>query len=150
MDAGRKMTFGKYKGQDVKYIILTHIGYIMWCLEHIEWFSLTDEEQAIYDALAIMIKKEHIEMTFPTDILYKHIKNQNLRTPFISNGNYISYFKRDADNPIIKSVIKYKTSENINHLNTNELCYCLMHEVNRQVEYAEANGETDEEIFGGW
>ena len=33
----------------------------MWCLEHIEWFSLTDEEQAIYDALAIMIKKEHGE-----------------------------------------------------------------------------------------
>ena len=47
MQEERKLTFGKYKGQDIKYIILTHIGYIMWCFENINWFKLTDEEQAL-------------------------------------------------------------------------------------------------------
>lgn len=53
----RTLTFGKYKGQEIKYIILTDIGYIVWCFENIRRFKLTDEEQAIYDAVAIMIKK---------------------------------------------------------------------------------------------
>lgn len=35
MKEERKLTFGKYKGQEIKYIILTHIGYIMWCFENI-------------------------------------------------------------------------------------------------------------------
>lgn len=47
MNKERKLTFGKYKGQDIKYIILTHIGYIMWCFENISRFKLTDEEQII-------------------------------------------------------------------------------------------------------
>lgn len=42
----RKITFGKYKGQDIKYIMLAHIGYIMWYLENLKWFHLNDEEQA--------------------------------------------------------------------------------------------------------
>ena len=65
MNQERVLTFGKYKGQDIKYIILTHIGYIMWCFENIDWFKLTDEEQALYDAIAIMIKRERLPMTFP-------------------------------------------------------------------------------------
>ena len=39
MNQERVLTFGKYKGQDIKYIILIHIGYIMWCLENIDWFK---------------------------------------------------------------------------------------------------------------
>lgn len=76
MNKERKLTFGKYKGQDIKYIILTHIGYIMWCFENISWFKLTDEEQALYDAVAIMIKRDNLEMTFPTEIMYKYIKDR--------------------------------------------------------------------------
>ena len=45
MKEERILTFGKYKGQEIKYIILTHIGYIMWCFENINWFKLTDEER---------------------------------------------------------------------------------------------------------
>ena len=33
MNQDRILTFGKYKGQEIKYIILTHIGYIMWLFE---------------------------------------------------------------------------------------------------------------------
>lgn len=40
----RIFKFGKYKNQDIKYIILTHIGYIMWCFENIRNFKLNDEE----------------------------------------------------------------------------------------------------------
>lgn len=71
----RTLTFGKYKGQEIKYIILTDIGYIVWCFENIRRFKLTDEEQAIYDAVAIMIKKSDWQMTFPMWLMYKHIKN---------------------------------------------------------------------------
>lgn len=76
----RKMIFGKYKGQDIKYIILTHIGYIMWCFENIYWFKLTEEEQALYDAIAIMIKKEHLPMAFPVEMMYKHIKDRESKS----------------------------------------------------------------------
>lgn len=57
MNQDRILTFGKYKGQEIKYIILTHIGYIMWLFENLKWFRLNEEEQALYDAIAIMIKK---------------------------------------------------------------------------------------------
>jgi len=58
----RKMTFGKYKGEPVTRIILTHIGYIMWCLNNLAWFKLTDEEQELYDANAIaMINSSFIK-----------------------------------------------------------------------------------------
>lgn len=94
MKEERKLTFGKYKGQEIKYIILTHIGYIMWCFENINWFKLTDEEQALYDAIAIMIKKEHLPMAFPVEMMYKHIKDresyEKLKTPFTFNYGYIS------------------------------------------------------------
>ena len=76
MQDERKLTFGKYKGQDIKYIILTHIGYIMWCFENINWFKLTDEEQDLYDAIAIMIKKERLQMTFPVEMMCKNVKNR--------------------------------------------------------------------------
>ena len=94
MKEERKLTFGKYKGQEIKYIILTHIGYIMWCFENINWFKLTDQEQALYDAIAIMIKKERLPMTFPVEMMYKHIKDresyEKLNTPFTFNYRYIS------------------------------------------------------------
>ena len=63
----RVLSFGKYKGQEIKYIILTDIGYIVWCLENIKKLKLTDEEQAIYDAVAIRIRKSNWQwlMTFP-------------------------------------------------------------------------------------
>lgn len=152
----RKITFGKYKGQDIKYIMLAHIGYIMWCLENLKWFHLNDEEQALYDALAIMIKKQNLEMTFPTETLYKHIKDkekfEHLITPFTYTGNYTSVFGKDIDNPIAKSVMKYKInskSKNIARPTIKELSG-LMHSINKEIEIAEANNETDEDIFGGW
>ena len=97
MKEERKLTFGKYKGQEIKYIILTHIGYIMWCFENINWFKLTDQEQALYDAIAIMIKKERLPMTFPVEMMYKHIKDresyEKVNTPF--TFNYLRFASED-------------------------------------------------------
>lgn len=82
----RKFTFGKYKGQYVLYIIATHIGYVMWCLENIQWFNLNEEEQMFYDWQAIAIKKYDAPMLFPVETLFKHIKDKDslsaLRTPY--------------------------------------------------------------------
>lgn len=111
----RTLSFGKYKGQEIKYIILTDIGYIVWCLENLKRFKLTDEEQAIYDAVAIMIRKSNWEMlmTFPITLMYNRIKNRDafekLETPFIEGFAYISFKESEKDNPICKSIEKYIT-----------------------------------------
>lgn len=113
----RRLSFGKYKGQEIKYIILTDIGYIVWCLENIRRFKLTDEEQAIYDAVAIRIRKSNWQwlMTFPIGLMYEHIKNKDafekLETPFIENFEYIAFKESEKDNPICKSIEKYITSK---------------------------------------
>lgn len=38
----RKFHFGKHKGEEIKYVILTDIGYITWCLNNISAFLLND------------------------------------------------------------------------------------------------------------
>jgi len=82
----RQMTFGKYKGRPVLWVIAAHIGYIMWCFENIKWFALNDDEQKFYDWQAIAIKKYGKQMTFPVENVYKHVKDtaslESLKTPF--------------------------------------------------------------------
>lgn len=154
----RILSFGKYKGQEIKYIILTHIGYIVWLFENISWFNLTDEEQAIYDAVAIMIKKSDWQMTFSTQLMYKHIKNreafEKLETPFIDNFAYIAFKESEKDNPICKSVEKYITSKthrsNIAGGFSAGDFSGLIHSMNKDVEASHADDWTDEDIFGGW
>lgn len=105
----RQFAFGKYKGQDIKEIILTHIGYVMWCFENINGFYLNDEEQMVYDACAICIKKYNVEMAFPVELMYKYVKNRealdNLDTPFIDRGGYQQIV--DTESPVYASVKKY-------------------------------------------
>ena len=162
MTKDRQMTFGKYKGEDIKYIILTHIGYIMWCFENINWFKLTDEEQALYDAIAIMIKKERLQMTFPVEMMYKHIKDresyEKLKTPFTFNYGYISLRTSEKDNLIFNSIEKYITHR-IRRNSTQEYSSFeslsgdltgLSHSMNKEKERARLNGESDEEIYGSW
>ncbi|MEQ3235781.1 hypothetical protein [Bacteroides cellulosilyticus] len=148
----RILSFGKYKGQEIKYIILTHIGYIMWCFENLQWFKLTDEEQELYDAIAISIRKYDCQMTFPVELMYKYIKNreafERLETPFIDNNGYTAFKKVDKDNPICKSVEKYITSTELHkRLLFPDLCSGLLHSMNKEVDRAYCNGETDEDIF---
>lgn len=149
----RILSFGKYKGQEIKYIILTHIGYIMWCFENLQWFKLTDEEQSLYDAIAISIRKYDYQMTFPVELMYKHINNreafERLETPFIDNNGYTAFATVDKDNPICKSVEKYITSTELHKgLSFLDLCSGLLHSMNKEVDRAYCNGETDEDIFG--
>lgn len=162
MQEERKLTFGKYKGHDIKYIILTHIGYIMWCFENIDWFKLTDEEQALYDAIAIMIKKERLLMTFPVEMMYKHIKDresyEKLKTPFTFSYGYISLEMSEKDNPIFNSIEKYITHR-LRRNSTQEYSSFeslsgdltgLSHSMNKEIERAQLNGESDEDIYGYW
>lgn len=151
----RTLTFGKYKGQEVKYIILTHIGYIMWCLENIHWFKLSSEEQSLYDAIAIMIKKEGIEMTFPVEIMYNHVENKEaldkLETPFTTYMGITGFKEEHINNPLFKSIEKYVTGE-ITYIPIapGKLYMSLAHSMNKMVDAAYADGETTEDIFGGW
>lgn len=157
MNQERILTFGKYKGQEIKYIILTHIWYIMWCFENINWFKLTDEEQALYDAVAIMIKKECLQMTFPVELMYKHIENmeafERLETPFISFDGYTSFRESEKDNPICKSVEKHITSNIHRSITTGGFSagglVGLIHAMDKDIEVARMDGLTKKYLADG-
>ena len=91
MSNQRKITFGKYKGKTIIELIATHIGYIMWCLNNVKQFYLTEEEQTLYDALAISIIRDKVPMTFPIEGLKDFIKDtkalENLESPFINTSS---------------------------------------------------------------
>lgn len=151
MNTDRKLTFGKYKNQTIKALLFTHIGYIMWCLDNLKWFRLNTEEQAIYDALATMIKKENLPMTFPTENLYKHVKNKSmlnsLETPFFSNGDYTSIIINEQNMPLYKSVENYL-------IQTEPCKDTLLSDindvVNREIAHRQLRGITQHDMFGGW
>ena len=113
MDTDRTIKFGKYKGAPIKQLILEHIGYIYWCLDNLKWFKLNTEEQSLYDALAIANIKYKIDLVFPVQDLSKHVSDkESLKrciTPlFVSKDGIIGYNTKDENNPIIRSILKYK------------------------------------------
>lgn len=118
----RKINFGKYRGQEIKELILHHIGYIMWCIKNLPWFSLTEEEQAIYDALAIANVKYKIQFPFSEEDMLSCVANKDalrkLDTPFIvSRSGTVQFYAEQLNNPIIRSVFKYCT----NHFPENDI-----------------------------
>jgi len=150
----RKFNFGKYKGKDIKYIILTHVGYIMWCLENINHFYLSDEEQEVYDAVAIAVKKYKAITSFPQDKLFAHIRNtdnfKDLKTPFIiRDGNLLAVRKKYMSFPVCTYVTKYFLNK-IEHENTSEMLHVLAHEMVKDSMLREENHYADEDIYGGW
>lgn len=90
----RKFHFGKHKGEEIKYVILTDIGYITWCLNNISAFLLNDEEWEVYDSIAIMFKKYEVEPPIREEMLYRWIRDKekwkNLDTPFVYKRGYIT------------------------------------------------------------
>lgn len=113
----RQIRFGKYKGQPIKVLIMEHIGYIMWCLENISNFELNEEEQQLYDAVAIAIVKYNIEMVFPINTMLAHVKNKekliSKETPFLLRGDgMVRYDTNDKTNPIIASILPYFPKKN--------------------------------------
>ena len=131
----RKLTFGKYKGRPIKEITLTHIGYIMWCLNNLSWFSLTDEEQAVYDAMAIALVKDDIQMVFPREDMVAHIKDKEalkeLRTPFYIQGTGV--WPYTTDDPVVQSVLHYRKPKRSISLSAES----LMREVVKQYEFGD-------------
>ena len=105
------LNFGKYKGQPVKKIILTHIGYIMWCLSNLTWFKLDTEEQELFDAVALCVLDSDCETTYPKENLKPFIANPSMEPVFGLSHDGVLYVKKEAkNNPIAKGVMKYRTS----------------------------------------
>lgn len=103
--------FGKYKGQPVKKIILTHIGYIMWCLTNLNWFKLDNGEQELYDAVALAILDSDCETIYPKENLKPFIVNSSMEPVFGISYDGMLYVKKEAENnPIAKGAMKYRTS----------------------------------------
>lgn len=144
----RKLTFGKYKGEYILYIISTHIGYIMWCLENLSWFKLTDIEQKYYDWCAIGIVKYSLPMTFPIDLMCRHIKDtdsyKTLSTPLVWNG---SDFR-----------IRLNDQEMLNMLTEAGVIECGVPDIDlsginrsfeKDAQIALEKAESEEDVFGG-
>ena len=113
----RVFHFGKYKGEEIKYVILTDIGYIAWCLNNISSFLLNDEEWVIYDAIAIMFKKYGVEPPIKEEVMYRYVKDKeklkNLDTPFVYKHGYITT-GRGRNDSVCKIIDKYKVSNSTN------------------------------------
>lgn len=104
------LNFGKYKGQPVKKIILTHIGYIMWCLSNLTWFKLDEDEQKLYDAMALSVLDSDCETTYPKNNLKPFISDPSAKALFrITDSGVIYPNREDINNPIVKDIMKYKT-----------------------------------------
>lgn len=87
----------------------------MWCIKNIPWFTLTEEEQAIYDALAIANVKYNIQFPFSKEDMLSCVANKEalrkLDTPFImSHSGTIQFYAEQINNPIIQNVFKYCTN----------------------------------------
>jgi hypothetical protein len=48
-------TFGKYKGSSLEDVIYDDFKYIVWCLDNLEWFQVTE---AVYEELIKYMDKE--------------------------------------------------------------------------------------------
>ena len=48
------LTFGKYKGNKIGYILETDPGYIVWCVETLEWFSEKLNTEIYEEALEML------------------------------------------------------------------------------------------------
>lgn len=47
-------TFGKYKGNTVEDVIHDDYGYIVWCLDNLEWFKV---DEYVYELLTTTMDK---------------------------------------------------------------------------------------------
>ena len=106
----RNITFGKYKGQPIKKLILTHIGYIMWCLSNLNWFKLNDEEQKLYNAVALSVMESDCDTVYPKEKLKAFINDPSAKSLFAITENGVIYPKpEEINNEIVQGVMKYKT-----------------------------------------
>ena len=122
----RKLTFGKYKGQPVKKIILTHIGYIMWCLSNLTWFKLDTEEQELFDAVALSILDSDCETIYPKENLKPYIANPSMEPIFGITHDGVIYVKAWAkNNPIVKGIMKYRNLTSDRYLDFGGLMHSL-------------------------
>lgn len=131
MNKYRKLPFGKYKGEYVYKIILTHIGYIMWLLKNTT-YKLTNEEQEVFDALAIATLKSHCECTFPKEELKTVISNNSIDTPFIVKNGYICSNNHNSD--IIKRIEPFMINSSTANASLSDLCRQMSMDINRVTE----------------
>ena len=105
----RDFNFGKYKGKPIKQIILTHIGYILWCFDNLQWFSLTEDEQELYDMMTWAIQDSDCDTVYPKAGLKKHVKGAQIVSPFIVSTNGEVYVREGCEkDPIVASVLQYR------------------------------------------
>ena len=114
MEEARVITFGKYKGKPIVNLIMTQIGYIIWCLNNVKWFRLNDDEQILYDAFAIAILKSKYKMTFSIEDMKRHVKDKEslatLKTPLMlspTQGTLLQW--AEADEKFKEIIAKYKS-----------------------------------------
>ena len=156
----RKITFGKYKGEKIMKLIMTHIGYIMWCLKNVRGFHLTNEEQIVYDAMAISIKRDGCEMTFPIEEMIQFVSDKEalkqLYSPVQNIGKnfyVVPNLNKDKDRVVDLAFKMCAEKKQIKYCDYN-LLGDLFGQVEKLLEaesaYSEPRGLFDDEIEAGW
>ena len=52
MNLNGKLNFGKHKGKTINQILEEEPTYIRWCLENIDWFKLSEEDEKTVQILS--------------------------------------------------------------------------------------------------
>ena len=121
MISERNISFGKYKGECIRKLILTHLGYIMWCLSNLNWFKLTDDEQRLYDLMAIAVINSDCETSYPKEELKKYVRDTfslaTKSTPFrvTQDGNVMCDSSTREKYDLNKFVNNKISKRSINH-----------------------------------
>lgn len=157
MSEPRLIKFGKYKGESIIWLIASHIGYIMWCLNNIKNFHLTGEEQSLYDAISIAIirrnsdEKHPMDASFPVEELKLHIMDKDslmkLDSPFVITQELKTKFYFDKADDTLKNIVtKYNSIliEKERYTSSDESIANTIRDLAKQVIQIEENNTLEE------
>ena len=84
---------GRYKGKKITEVILADVSYIAWCLKNVTWFSLTEDEQRVFDAVVTMCLRYDVKVEGNMKEMCRMVKDRDslkrLQTPLIWAGGCI-------------------------------------------------------------
>lgn len=102
---------GRYKGKKITEVILLDVSYVAWCLKNVTWFSLTEDEQRVFDAVVTMCLRYDVKVEGNMKEMCQMVKDRDslkrLQTPLIWAGGCILKDPSFMDDPVHKLVNPY-------------------------------------------
>lgn len=78
---------GRHKGKKITEVILMDVSYVAWCVKNVTWFSLTEDEQRVFDAVVTMCLKYDVKVEGNMKEMCQMVKDRDrlkrLKTPLL-------------------------------------------------------------------